>query len=424
MIGMLDPSYKQATIIGGGISGLLCAYYLLQGGYKITLHEASAYLGGMIATNCVQEGVVEKAAHSFRSDYAISKLCQDLGINVIQSKTRRKFIFRRKKMRIFPLTIFETIITIWRVCTAKGRDHKTMQDWADHHLGSAGRHALITPLMQGIYACMPCDALQKLVFPKLSVSNTKTLLTHFISLQKSSSKPAMTAPEKGMGEIPKVLAEYVLAHPNADVRLNSYVTHLPHNPNIILCTPAYVAASLLEATCPITAQALSAIQYAPLVSATVFANKNKQFLSEGVGVLKAGDAALDALGVLFNSSAFPNRVHTQDLVSLSFMYGGTQAVSDVNLADEDIKQKIHKDFIDLFGFTADIQSIYVTKWPQALPVYNEAIESCWQVAQKNWCHKKGHILFGNYTGQISLRGLCDLASGLTTNMEETTYATK
>ncbi|MFL6210415.1 MAG: hypothetical protein ACJ74W_16280 [Pyrinomonadaceae bacterium] len=33
----------------------------------------------------------------------------------------------------------------------------------------------------------------------------------------------------------------------------------------------------------------------------------------------------------------------------------------------------------------------------------------WQTAQAAWCATPGRILFGNYTGQVSLRGMIERA---------------
>ena len=45
---------KRIAIIGTGISGLVCGYYLFKKGYDLALYEASDYIGGHTNTADVE----------------------------------------------------------------------------------------------------------------------------------------------------------------------------------------------------------------------------------------------------------------------------------------------------------------------------------------------------------------------------------
>jgi oxygen-dependent protoporphyrinogen oxidase len=58
---------RQAVIVGGGISGLSCAYHLAKAGLESTIIESRARLGGVIHTEKTQGCVIEGGPDSFLS---------------------------------------------------------------------------------------------------------------------------------------------------------------------------------------------------------------------------------------------------------------------------------------------------------------------------------------------------------------------
>jgi hypothetical protein len=54
----------------------------------------------------------------------------------------------------------------------------------------------------------------------------------------------------------------------------------------------------------------------------------------------------------------------------------------------------------------------IHRWPSALPQYGTDLPDVWQTAREGWCGQPGQLLFGNYTGQISLRGMIESALAL------------
>ena len=64
MLGRLDATRREATVVGAGIAGLLAAYALDRKGYRVTLLEAQARAGGLISTQQTEYGIAERAAHS------------------------------------------------------------------------------------------------------------------------------------------------------------------------------------------------------------------------------------------------------------------------------------------------------------------------------------------------------------------------
>jgi protoporphyrinogen oxidase len=91
-------------IIGGGISGLTTAYYLLKAGHQATIFEATANVGGLASAVQVQGVWVDKFYHCLLpSDTAIMSLAEELGLgaDLYWQETEMGFMYRE---RLYPLT--------------------------------------------------------------------------------------------------------------------------------------------------------------------------------------------------------------------------------------------------------------------------------------------------------------------------------
>ncbi|WKZ29865.1 MAG: NAD(P)/FAD-dependent oxidoreductase [Candidatus Dojkabacteria bacterium] len=70
------------AIIGGGYTGLTAAYELLKKGYRVTILERQASVGGLAADFTIEGTALEKAYHHlFRTDTDIISLVEELGIS-------------------------------------------------------------------------------------------------------------------------------------------------------------------------------------------------------------------------------------------------------------------------------------------------------------------------------------------------------
>lgn len=138
MIGRLDRSVREATVIGAGISGLLVAYRLHRQGYKVTVLEAKDRAGGMIETKRTPYGIAESAAHSFLVTPRVQSLFDEVGVGLlpIRKDSRARFVLRNGKMSKFPLTFAEAIDAFRRVFFRKATfpedvadDDVTIEQW-------------------------------------------------------------------------------------------------------------------------------------------------------------------------------------------------------------------------------------------------------------------------------------------------------
>lgn len=421
VIGTLDRRYREATIVGAGIAGMLAAYALDKRGYRVTLLEQSRRAGGLIQTSRTDCGLAESAAHSLIATEAVRELCDDLDVELIEPRkeARAKYIVRDGRLRRFPLTPGEAFSALARAAFAPSTFDATtdLESWALRHLGKAALDYLLTPFVRGIYGVQPAELGVSTAFPFLKLPVGKTLLGAAFARHRSKS-PAKrrnhrAAPRFGMGDLVQHLERRLEQQLGSRFRKGEKVDCLPSAPNVIIATPAYVAADLVEPASQPLAEKLRGVRYTPIVSVTTFVDQ-RDFTHpvNGVGVLMPAREETKSLGILFNSSSFANRVPDEEhLASFTVMMGGTAHPEWLSATDAEIVQAIKFELSALLGIR-EPHSTVIHRWPAALPQYSVDLSKVWQKARDSWCIIPGRMLFGNYTGQISLRGMIESAANL------------
>jgi protoporphyrinogen oxidase len=104
-------SRQNVAVIGGGISGLVSAYRLLQQGYGVTVFEADAELGGLGGTFEHEGRQLEKFYHvMLPSDGDLLGLLEELGMSrqVIWRETSMGFLHQKQ---VYP---FNTALDLLR----------------------------------------------------------------------------------------------------------------------------------------------------------------------------------------------------------------------------------------------------------------------------------------------------------------------
>jgi oxygen-dependent protoporphyrinogen oxidase len=427
VIGTLDQRYREATIVGAGVAGMLAAYALDKRGYRVTLLEQNQRAGGLIQTTKTDCGIAESAAHSLIATETVRELCRDLGVELIapHKEARAKYIVRDGQLRRFPLTLGETLSTIRHATFARSPTEPTtgatneatpdLESWALRHLGKAALDYLLTPFVRGIYGVQPAELGVGTAFPFLKLPAGKTLLGAAFAKQRNRPSKKQTkhraAPRFGMGDLVGHLERRLEQRLGSRFRKGSQIDYLPNAPNLIIATPAHAAATLVESAAAPLAEKLGSVRYTPIVSVTTFVDQ-RDFTHpvNGVGVLMPAREATNSLGILFNSSSFANRVQDEGrLASFTVMLGGTAHPEWLDASDAEIQQAIKFELSALLGIRAPHCTV-IHRWPAALPQYSVDLAQVWQKARDSWCLIPGRMLFGNYTGQISLRGMIETAA--------------
>lgn len=419
MIGKLNTSKREATVIGAGISGLLMAYQLDKRGFRVTLIEANKRSGGLLRTDRNGFGIAEAAANSLLGSPAVLQLCQELGVELVpvRKESRARYILRNGSLRKFPLSLSETAGVVGRAAFARAANHSDVLDlenWGTRHLGPAAVDYLLTPFVRGIYGAQPNELGVTAAFPSWSVGPGDTLLGTMLRKRFSNGKQktksaGMLAPKYGMGDLVKKLEQRLEKSIGTRFMREFPIEKIPEAANVVLTVPAYKAATFFVDDFPTLASRLKQVEYTPLVSVTAFVER--QSLTKpvnGVGVLVPSKEQRNSLGVLFSSSAFPERVFDESkYVSFTIMIGGSTKPEWATATDEQIRKMLQEELTAIVGLKGEPADLVINRWPRAIPRYSTDLPRVWQAARETWCAAPGHILFGNYTGQVSMRGMIE-----------------
>lgn len=424
MIGSLDSQRLEATVVGAGVAGMLMAYELDKRNYRVTLLEAEARAGGLIQTRRTKYGIAETAAHSLLASPAAEKLCRELGVPLVEVRkdSRSRFIVRDGRPSKFPLHAGEVIGTLKRAALVRsenGAGALTLDEWGRRHLGEAALQYLLTPFVRGIYGIQPREIGVGAAFPSLALPHGKTLLGAMIgkSFKRSSEKSGgkrMVAPLNGMGDVTGKLEQHLERRLGKRFKKGVRLNNLPDSPNIIIATPARAAAMILSTEAPALSSELQRIQYTPLVSGTAFVSRSSFTRPvSGIGVLVPECEGRKCLGVLFNSSSFEGRVFDESkYASFTILLGGSTDPGWVSATDEEIAQAVRDELSYILGIQGEPLELVINRSPRAIPQYSTFLPQVWARARETWCARPGHVLFGNYTGQVSLRGMIESVASI------------
>jgi oxygen-dependent protoporphyrinogen oxidase len=400
---------------------MLAAYSLDRAGYSVTLLEEKERAGGLIQTQNTEHGIAESAAHSLIATGPVCELCRDLGVELVEPRkeAKAKYIVRDGKLRRFPLTIGEAFATLGHAALARSAspEPQRLDVWARRHLGDAALEYLLTPFVRGIYGVQPAELGVPTAFPFLELPAGKTLLGAMLGRRRNSpakkDKKHRAAPRLGMGDLVGRLEQRLEQRLGSRFRKGEQVDQLPEAANVIIATPAHAAAKIIRSASATLADKLTGVRYTPIVSITVFVDRHACTRPlHGVGVLMPAREQTKSLGILFNSSSFDYRVADGSrFASFTVMMGGTAQPQWLAVSDEEIRQAIKLELATLLGIL-EPHEVVIHRWPAALPQYSIDLAAVWDYARHSWCATSGHILFGNYTGQISLRGMIESSAKL------------
>ena len=379
---------KHVTVIGGGFSGLVTAYYLTRSGVHVTLLEKQDRLGGLLGTQKTEYGLVELAANGIRPTSRLEVLCEELGVPLLESKSEsRKRLLFRGRPRQWPLGSLESLAMGGRLAgnliagRFRPREGETIERWSTRVLGAGAAHYIVGAALQGIYAGDPKRLSAPLIFGKKKRKPSKGRLK------------TLVAPPGGMGQLVDALGNRLIEL-GADVRTAVTATD-DVDGTVIVCTSARDAAGLIRRRAPQAAAILDQVEMLPLVRVTAFYPPEENRFG-GFGILFPRQQGVRALGVLFNTNIFRERGSAH---SESWILGGAQDRDVVNLDDELLHALVASDRARVYGHDAKPLAMFVQRWPLALPHYDTRLEALLREGVET---PHGLHLAGNYLAGIGL----------------------
>ncbi|NOY38669.1 MAG: protoporphyrinogen oxidase, partial [Nitrospirae bacterium] len=396
------------TIVGGGISGLSLAYFLLQKdpGLEIQVLEAENRPGGKICSDSTDGFLCERGVNGFLDNKPLTlELARSLSLNPLRSNDAAKKRFIYSRGRLYPLPespqafLFSGLLSpcgrgriFYEVLSPKGKDEdETLASFAKRRLGKEAYEKLIDPMASGIYAGDPERMSLKSCFPRIHELERKygSLIKALLKLQKAAKKSGksvgpgpggrLTSFYDGMETLVKSLRDFlgqkllVSKRVTAiDKRENGYNIYLEdgsvmESDMVILACPAYAASEILRDLDPALSAHLSEIPY-PAVSVACLGFRQEDIGQKinGFGFLVPASEKRKILGTLWDSSIFPNRA-PEGYVLLRSMIGGARA-TELALEDEERVTGIVLDELrDIMGIDVSPDFVRIYRHEKAIP---------------------------------------------------------
>ena len=410
-------SSSRVAVIGAGISGLACAYRLQQLGLDVTVFESNSAAGGLI-DSVQKEGLLfEAGPQSFQGTPALLELVRELGLDSrLQKADPRapRYVLLHGHLRKIPMSpqalLASTLlnpISRWKIASEpfkKSRppgDEESVAAFVRRKFGNEILEYLVAPFVSGVYAGDPEKLSLKAAFPTLDEwerqygSVLRGAMKSRPPKEQRTGAPPLCSFTHGVATLPRAMAaklgdalQYETRTVSVDSASGGQHSHvgtgsacevrLVHNDQeqsaiadaVVIATPAYAAAHLLETSAPHLAQTLSGIAYAPVaVVACTYYRQQVGDPLEGFGFLVPRGEKVRTLGTVWNSSLFPGRAHEGSVTITSFIGGATDP-EIMELHEENIAAIVTEENARILGITGPPVDVAVWKYPRALPQYN------------------------------------------------------
>ena len=382
----------KLVIIGGGITGLSLAYFLLEKNpsFDIVVLESEKKAGGKIWTDKVNGFLCEGGVNGFLDNRPKTlELVSKLALSPLRSSdnARKRFIFSEGKLHRLPespgaffrsnlLSLSGRLRIIGEIFAPKGSgEDETLASFAKRRLGKEAYEKLIDPMASGIYAGDPEKMSLKSCFLKVYNLEQKygSLIKGMLKLQKEAKKTGkkvgagpggvLTSFYDGMGMMIDALSGILggrlrtgIRAVSVDKQKDNYLVYLSDGSHldaeaVVFAAPAFETSGMVKDIDKNLSSVLSEIPY-PAVSVVCFGYKRERFKHplDGFGFLIPGREGRRILGTLWDSSVFPNRA-PEGYVLLRSMLGGVK-MSDLALQDENrLADVVMAELRDIMGIT-------------------------------------------------------------------------
>lgn len=408
-----DPNQSPSIIIGGGISGLSAAYYLAKRNLPSILIESAPQLGGVIQTQTVADCLLEGGPDSFLAAKPEAlTLIGELGLegDVIGSNDHQRSTWILKNERMVPLPdglmmmvptrIWPTAkspLLSWGTKIRMGLElfhrpvanapDRSVGEFVEDHYGREAVDYLAEPILSGVYGGDPYQLSIQSVLPRFADmeakygSLTKGTLAGLAKAPKNTGSTLFKTLKHGLGSMVVAMEKSIagrcrVLHTQAQSITREGEDYLVQLPNevlrtrhLIVATPAWAAAKLLESLDPGIAKLLGGIGYSSSMTVGVIYDRGQvkqRFDSFGFLVPKKERRHLVAC--TFVDQKFNHRVPENRLLLRCFLGGaGNEAV--LGWAEPELKRAVLDDIRTLLGLDVEPVAFQVSRWPRSMAQY-------------------------------------------------------
>jgi oxygen-dependent protoporphyrinogen oxidase len=434
----------DVIVIGGGISGLAAAFGLQKRGLRVQVLEAAPRIGGVIGSKR-REGLLYETGPNSTLDTTplVDELLADIGLSGERADANAaasiRYVVRGGKpiplptspgafltTPAFSLAAKLRLVREWFVAPTPAGVEESIAAFVRRRLGNEFLDYAIDPFVAGIYAGDPEQISVAAAFPRLLALEQKygSLIRGQVLGARERRKNKEVAKNaaksfsfrNGMQTLTDGVASK-LSQIECGVRVRRVARDddglfrvegekdgapvFRRAPAVVVATPAYAAADIMRGFDPDAAEALAAIEYAPVaVVAAAFRRADVAHACEGFGFLVPRKEQRRILGSLFSTSMFENRGPAGTVLLTTFA-GGRRNPEIAALSDDAVVKLVLAELSALVGAGTPMWT-EVVRWPQAIPQYN--LGHLERIARVVGAEQRapGLLFCANYKGGVSV----------------------
>jgi protoporphyrinogen/coproporphyrinogen III oxidase len=436
--------HVSVVVVGGGISGLVCAYELRKTRVDTQLLEASPLAGGVIHSERRDGYLLELGPQSFSGTPALLALCAELGIQkyLVQAPPRApRYVLVDGELRPVPLSppaLLVSSLLSWATKKGIARDlfghsqppeqDESVANFVRRKFSAELLDRLAGPFISGIYAGDPERLSLRAAFPQLyeAEKSAGSVIRGLKRARKARKSDAQRPTLLGFREGNETLVRVLASRLGSAIRLGTQVLEVKRGPagkgfelriragnhdetittdSLVLATPADVAGRLLCGVDRAFGPPLSAIEYAPVAIVSFgYRRPDVGHSLDGFGFLVPRSAGLRVLGTVWNSSLFRSRAPAGHVLLTSFV-GGVTDPQAVTLSPESLVSLVHGEIGRILNISLPPVFSNVAIYPRALPQYNLGHSDRLAAIEKLRAELPNLWLVGNYLQGPSI-GAC------------------
>ncbi len=403
----MQPEVVDVVIIGGGIAGLGAAYEMQTRGIGFRLFERAPRPGGVILTERVNGFTIDAGPDALLIQKpAAVQVCREIGLGArLQptQKPRTAFIMRDGRLHPLPESSVLGIprdvraLATTRLFSIKGKmrmaaellvpaaranGDESIASFIGRRFGAEAVTYLAEPLLAGIHAGDVNRLSMRALFPRFMDAERRhgSVLRAFRQLRQPASPRsgdgAFYSLPGGLTELVETLTaklpaealhlgvsveritrdgEYLVRTTEGDVRSRA----------VIVATPAYVAARLLEPLDPVLARLCSEVPYASSATlALAYRREDIQHSLRGSGFVVPRVERTRIMAASWVSSKWPGRAPEGHVLLRAFI-GGARDPEAIHLSDEDLRDAAEGELRRILGITGAPLLSRLYRWERA-----------------------------------------------------------
>jgi protoporphyrinogen/coproporphyrinogen III oxidase len=404
---------KQVAIVGGGLAGLAVAHALVKRTdgstpVQVSVFESEPRAGGLLRTELVDGFLCEHGPSGFLDNApGTLALVDDLGLTArlqpSHDHARRRLVYRRGRLREIPASPLALVTS--RVLSPPGLlrlmaepiiprhllDEESVHAFAARRFGGEAADVLGDVMVAGVFAGDSRQLSLRACFPAAwqMEADHGSLVRALIARRRVTSPDPPTMAGKlasfrsGVGELIDALVTTLGPHVQTSMGVRrlqrasdvgAYDLTLSDGRTLradalVLAGGAASAAQLLDEIDPAATALLTEIPCAPMVAMCLgYERSAVGHPLDSFGFLAPRIAGMRLLGVLFESSIFPDRA-PPGRVLLRVMLGGATDPDVVDLDDERLLARVRAELRTTLQVSGTPRMVRVIRHRAAIPQY-------------------------------------------------------